>query len=245
MQLNIEVKSSQEIVLPINYNHIQQSAIFALSGEKAGRHSQLHDNGKNFRNRTYKLFTFGQFEGKYSIKNKMITFCNGFRFEVRSADSAMIENIEKNVAEYGFRLGNVSYHDVSVEKTDLHISTDRIKIRMVSPICVYSTLENGFTRYWKPSDEEFYDAVAENFKRKYMAATGENLPDDIKLEKTHVSERDKVITRYKSVLLEGWKGEYTLSGNPRYLDFLYNCGLGAKNSQGFGMFKCMEAECLR
>ena len=32
-------------------------------------------------------------------------------------------------------------------------------------------------------------------------------------------------------------GEYELIGEPKYLDFLYQTGLGSKNAQGFGMFE--------
>ena len=36
--------------------------------------------------------------------------------------------------------------------------------------------------------------------------------------------------------ISGWYGEYYLVGKRKYLDFLYQTGLGSKNSQGFGMF---------
>lgn len=240
MQLIIEVHSVQDIVLPINYHHIQQSAIFALSGEQYGKNAPIHDGGSEYQKRVYKLFTFGAFNGAYSVKNKMIAFHNGFWFEVRSADESMIENIAKNITEHGLRLGDVSYHDVSVKKMDTHIQADEVKIMMVSPICVHTTLDNGYTKYWNPTDEEFYEAVAENFRRKYEAATGEAPESSIKLEMERVTQKDKYFTKYKNIYIEAWKGVYTLSGNAEYLDFLYNCGLGARNSQGFGMFKVIE-----
>ena len=35
-------------------------------------------------------------------------------------------------------------------------------------------------------------------------------------------------------------GVSCLEGFPEYLTFLYNTGLGSKNSQGFGMFEVVE-----
>ena len=34
----------------------------------------------------------------------------------------------------------------------------------------------------------------------------------------------------------GYKGVYKLEGERKYLDFLFQVGLGSKCSQGFGMF---------
>ena len=40
--------------------------------------------------------------------------------------------------------------------------------------------------------------------------------------------------------LTAYSGTYELFGERKYLDFLYQTGLGSKNSQGFGMFEIME-----
>jgi CRISPR-associated endoribonuclease Cas6 len=175
--------------------------------------------------------------GKYRVSGKTIIFHNGFQFEVRSVDSDMIENMEKNIRQYGLRLGDVSYHNVSTQKSECCYDLDELKIRMISPICVYRTLDTGYTNYWKPTNEEFYEAVSDNFKRKYAAATGTMLEEGITLRRACVTEKDKYFTKYKDTYIEAWKGQYILSGKPEYLNFLYDCGLGAKNSQGFGMFK--------
>ena len=47
---------------------------------------------------------------------------------------------------------------------------------------------------------------------------------------------DKVVTRYKDTWLTGWTGRYALSSAPETLTFLYNAGLGQRNTAGFGIF---------
>ena len=57
--------------------------------------------------------------------------------------------------------------------------------------------------------------------------------------------QDRYMTLYKKarlpeekdIYLTGWRGEYELSGRAEYLNFLYYCGLGARNSDGFGLFE--------
>ena len=47
-------------------------------------------------------------------------------------------------------------------------------------------------------------------------------------------------TQYQLFMHHNWKGIYELSGKSEYLNFLYDVGIGAKNSQGFGMFDVMD-----
>ncbi len=64
--------------------------------------------------------------------------------------------------------------------------------------------------------------------------------DGIEVEVVDYSPKDKVIAKYKGFYLDGWKGRYKLKGKRKYLNFLYQVGLGAKNAQGFGMFKVIQ-----
>ena len=48
-----------------------------------------------------------------------------------------------------------------------------------------------------------------------------------------------MVTRYQGILIIAWYGTYRLSGECKYLDFLYQIGLGAKNAKGFGMLEIL------
>lgn len=80
------------------------------------------------------------------------------------------------------------------------------------------------------------ELINENFKRKYNAYSGVFPEENIKIETMRFSERDKYVTKYKGFYISGWYGIYRLQGKRKYLDFLYQAGLGDRNSQGFGMF---------
>lgn len=230
MQLRITIKNFNEITLPISYHHIQQSAIYALIK------GTLHDEGMLYDKRDYKMFTFSEFTGKYLIKNKRITFYDKISFEFRCFDNEIGETFINNIKEYGFRLGDISYHNIELDRSDLSVSTNQIRIKMLAPICVYETGADKHTRYFNPGDDRFAELVNENFVRKYTAAYGQTPHSGICLKLERCTDKDKCLTKYKNYYIEAWRGVYSLNGNPDYLTFLYNVGLGAKNSQGFGMF---------
>ena len=59
-----------------------------------------------------------------------------------------------------------------------------------------------------------------------------------------VRTRDRIVTNYKGQYITAYKGQYVLAGERKYLDFMYQAGLGAKNAQGFGMFDIINAGSL-
>lgn len=238
MQLTITINLSEKCSLPLAYHHILQAVIYRLMAED-GNESTIHDKGAENGKRVYKLFTFGLIKGHYQINNKRIIFDDTMSFEVRCLEEKLLLNMQKNILSAGINLCGSTYTDVTCTLRNTTIKEDKILIRMDSPICVYSTIEeSGFTKYYSPEDTEFATLVNENFKRKYAAATNQIPDGDITIEPYRVGSRDKYVTTYKDTYLSGWKGYYSLSGKAEYLTFLYNTGLGSKNSQGFGLFTC-------
>lgn len=234
MQLLLSIKLQEPCVLPIAYHHILQSAIYALIG------GNLHNEDYKYDKRGYKLFTFGPIEGKYKIRGKSIIFFEEMSFEVRCYIDDIGLEIVKNYIQNGIRLINNVYRDVYVKVQNRDITENSLIINMKSPITVYETDEDRRTIYYNPEDVEFYGLIMDNFIRKYSAAFGE-LPDsNIEIMPVKYSLKDKYMTHYKGFLIEAWKGIYSLSGDSEYLKFLYDTGLGAKNSQGFGMFDILE-----
>ena len=75
----------------------------------------------------------------------------------------------------------------------------------------------------------------ENFRRKYCAAYG--IEPDTDITVGDIARPRKYVTQYRrGIYITAWHGEFDLRGTPEALDFLYQTGLGSRNSQGFGMF---------
>lgn len=241
MEILINIQLEQQLILPIAYNHILQSALFRLMADENDG-TELHDKGFSYGNREYKLFTFGWLEGRYRIVNKSIIFQDNVQIRFRSIDEELCHTIGENAVNRGVTLLENVYMNVNVQYSNPSIISDKVLVKMRSPICVYETQSNNkYTHYFTPIDLAFYQYVEENFERKYVAAYGECEVGSIELLKVDVNSQDKYITRYKGTIIEAYGGIYQLRGNPQYIEFLYNVGLGSKNSQGFGMFDIIQS----
>ena len=238
MQVLVTLNNIGTCTLPIGYHHIQQSAIYALIM------GDLHDHGSVYEKRDYKLFTFGPFKGKYRIQDKRITFLDSISFEVRFVSEQIAQIFADNIQTKGFRLGDVTFHNVTILIYQQRISENSLVIKMVSPICVYQTDEDKHTNYLNPGEAEFYRYIVENFERKYQAYYGVKPEGSIEVNNIKYSMKDKYFTKYKNFFIEAWYGLYLLKGNAEYLSFLYDAGLGSKNAQGFGMFELQKSRSI-
>lgn len=239
MRITIKHETGEPLRLPINYHHILQSVIYHALDNTPGYGDYLHEKGAACGNRRFKLFTFGPIQGKYELHNKEITFSEQVSFTVSSLDTKVLQEVAKKLQKEGITYGRQHYEQVQVFFSDKTVEEEEIEIRMLAPICVYSTKpESGKTTFYGPKEEEFFKLVNDNFQRKYYACYGVWPDSNIELQLVRVTPRDKYVTSYKQTYLSGWKGKYLLCGKRKYLDFLYQTGLGSKNSQGFGMFEC-------
>lgn len=239
MQLIVSLYIDEQLVLPINYQYILQSIIYKAISSGRYENNILHDNGYLYGKRQYKDFTFSCINGKYRVLGKTIAFSGMISFEVRSNNPQIIHAIAENIKKSGITFIKEHFEDVILDIKDKSVENENITIEMMTPICVYGTDERKHTVYYTPNEYEFYNSVKSNFIRKYNAIIGVDPEYDIHLSPKIVTSKDCVVTKYKGFYVKGYKGVYELKGNRKYLDFLYQTGLGAKNSQGFGMFKIL------
>lgn len=240
MKLVLKHQLNKPVELPINYNYILQSIIYKCICNDNDVSTSLHNSGYQNGKRQYKLFQFSNIKGHYRIKKetKSIIFDDDMTWEIRSVDNELLNIIADSITRKGIRFDNQEVEKTEVTMVNCDILCDMIKIKMDTPICVYSTSQekDNWVEYYSPYDTEFAEQVNDNFRRKYKAYTGREADSDVTIELIKCSPKDKIVTRYKGKVLSGWKGLYMLKGKPEYLNFLYHTGLGAKNSQGFGMF---------
>ena len=120
---------------------------------------------------------------------------------------------------------------------DYTVEDEKLLIEMKSPLTVYSSDPvSGRTYYFEPSEPGFTEMINENFKRKYEAYYGIRPFSLVEVKLKEGYRPRKIVTKYQGIYVNAWLGQYCLKGERKYLDFLYQTGLGAKNAQGFGMF---------
>jgi CRISPR-associated endoribonuclease Cas6 len=118
-----------------------------------------------------------------------------------------------------------------------------ILIKMLSPIVVYSTFVKDCkkkTYYYNPQEADFEKLVLDNLKKKVMAFYGEGKYPELDgayIRPYRVDEKNMAIVKYKGFVIKGWMGLFKLNLPEPYLSLAYDAGLGAKNSQGFGMWE--------
>lgn len=235
---------SKPLIVPVNYHHLLQSFVYSLFPQQEA--SFIHDKGYHFHDRIFKLFSFSNIqcrETSYNKRTKNITFYDKITISISSILPNLILNTANRLLlSESFQFNRTNLH---VEKVDFNqniVDKSSIIVKALSPIAVYSTYEkrNGskITHYFSPWDKVFEHLVEENFARKYQAFTG-NLLDEkkelISIRPVQVTEKNKIITNYKSTWVTGWTGIYELKGKEEYLSFILDTGLGSKNSSGFGL----------
>lgn len=248
MHITLEFSSNNFFSLPLSHHHIIQGFIYHQLKHNPDYSSFLHNTGFQYGDteRNFKMFTFSNLQGKYQILDNMICFYENFKLEIASIDNtfcnilinSFISNKNPEIAHQPVKLENLVIDDKKVEQ-------DSIKIQMLSPLTIHQTIfdENNSkkTLYLSPDHPDFCDAVNQNFHRKYPAYYGVESTDTLSIEPVNFSSKNKYITRFKNrIIIIGWKGQFQLKAAPETLNFLYHCGLGDKNSQGFGLFKIIN-----
>ena len=112
------------------------------------------------------------------------------------------------------------------------------RIRTISPITVYQSesKDSNSAHYFAPDDPLFAKLVLDNAVRKYYAWTQEKAPSDGFSISCLDHTPHLAVISFKDTPVHGYTGRFQLTGDARLLAFLYESGLGGKNSHGFGMF---------
>ena len=246
MRICIKFVASTPILIPLHYNELIQGLIYhSLERSLA---TKLHDSGFIYQKRNFKLFTFSRILGRLQKKNGSFEINGSFQILISSPYEEMIESLAFHFLkkkEVKFGKASVEVEEIELFKTS-QIST-KLTIGMLSPLTVYSTFsdpEKGKkTYYYNPSEARFAELVKTNLIKKYLAFYGKLPPsEEFTIRPLGIRKEHEKILFYKGFVIKGWMGKFELEGEPELLRFAYEAGLGAKTSQGFGMFKILKRE---
>ena len=188
------------------------------------------------------MFTFSRLEGHCRLDkdNKRFIYEGDITLHVSSPIEKFVEDLANTILTKGFIvLGRQTFKVAELAfPAKPAVKNKKLKIRMLSPITVYSTLMTydgkKKTYYFSPYEKEFSALVNSNLKKKHFLLSGKNIKSDIAVKPLMVKE---VVVLYKGTVVKGWMGHFSLTGPRALIETAYEAGLGAKNSQGFGMFE--------
>ncbi len=242
MKLTITLQGTEDsVTLPIHHNHFIQSAIYQLLDPVYA--AFLHEKGYTYEKRHFRLFSFSRLLGQYSLEPKVgtITFVGPMELVVLTPLKPVSEGIVNSlIMGKEFRIGARVLTGTAVKIDYPTVSSDTVAVRTLSPIVSYSTLMRAdgrkFTYYFDPTESEFGRLVADNLYKKLKAWTPDIAVsrEDFRFSIRPLKPAQKRVVIYKGTVIKGYSGYYLLEGEPEYLEFALNVGLGAKGAQGFG-----------
>ena len=233
MQIILNFDLDTPLEIPLNYNYQLQSAVYAKLRE-IGASDFWHDSGVG-ETEKFKFFVFGPLLGNYRIEDKKIIFTDSISFEIRSPFFDFCDDLQRSFElNPTIKLFNRTLFISGASLTNQHINAESVEFKTVSPILVYMKSDSGHMTFLSPGSVEFIDRLHDNFYKKYLAAYGVQPPE---LKITLLEKGKKVVTQYKDVWLTGYNCKFKVTAPHEALEFIYNCGFGERNSQGFGLIK--------
>lgn len=239
MCLTLQNEDGNEIILPITYNHLVQGAIYNSISKSLAKF--LHEEGFSFGKRKFKLFTFSRLLGNFILNRKHRSFV--YKGSVKLLISSPVEKFIRDLANTIIKKGFIILGKNKLRVTEMSFPPmpqfeNKVRIRTLSPITVYSTLLTADGRkktyYYSPYEEEFSQLINSNAKKKHFILTGRKLKSNLHINPIRARE---VIVMYKETVIKAWAGTFVLEGPKSLIKAVYEAGLGSKNSQGFGMFE--------
>jgi CRISPR-associated endoribonuclease Cas6 len=242
VQLTLVLGAAGPVSLSVHYAGLVQGLLYRVM-ENPALKSYLHEQGFAYENRRFKLFTFSRLMSgvvRYDRNTGNLLLKPPLYLVICSPVSFILQEIGTGLLRRGWlRLGPARLEVREMYIAALRVAQSTVRVRMLSPLVVYSTLLTAsgrkFTYYYSPFEPRFSELVRENLAKKHALIHGRPaLADGFAIRPVGVTEKDHKITRYKDTIIKGWMGEYELAGDPDLLQVALDAGLGSKNSQGHG-----------
>jgi len=242
MQLTITFKEPEPVELPVHYGHLVQGMIYrGMENPLLSRY--LHEHGFQLEKRRFKLFTFSRLMGQkvhIDQANKKLILTPPLQLVICSPIPFILQELGTGFLRQGrVRIGPAWLTVKEIATAQPRVETDRIHVRMLSPMAVYSTLPYAdgrkYTYYYSPFESKFGELIGANLiKKHYLIHGAPPLSEIFFIRPLQLTEKDYTITYYKDFIIKGWMGTYELQGDPALLQIALTAGLGAKNPQGYG-----------
>lgn len=265
MRINLQVQIiGDKRVLPINYQYEFSSWIYkTFHFGNAEFANFLHSRGYFDKHRQFKLFTFSnlQFEGRnaYKVsKDRLILNANTCKMQLATIlPDALKYFIDGLFAQQEFEIGDkrssVQFKVQQVNIESLEQLSTSVKFKASSPICVavkekYNDKEEA--QYKSPEDDSYWELVKNNLLNKWRIIKKLDLIEedhensDWHFELLSKKVRSRLVhlkvNTEQHTKVRGFLYDFEMTAPKHIIQTAYLCGLGEKNSQGFGCLSIMN-----
>lgn len=257
MRVHLDLVSLDENPsIPVNYNHLLSRALLKiLSKAEPGYQALLRTLGlKGQFNKRFRLFTFSslQFYGpRWNIDEGIFRWEEPLHAKLIMS-FAHNQDFVKNEFFPLFNGATIVLNSRSGE-TRLKINTAELRpfpqiqagtYKALAPITISRKVKDE-VRYLSPRGYECGLALADNLVEKYELLTGERLSQDmvtIKADADYLARGTHPMKVFNldagtpdAARVRAFLAPVKISGDPRLIRIAFACGLGERNSQGFGL----------
>lgn len=242
-------------LLPFSYQYELSAVIYKILSNSDQSYSQwLHDNGFRKDGRKFKLFTFSRLKIE-QLKPRGTYFqliSDKAEWEICFLpERSTREFIQGLFKDQSFELGNreakIRFTVQNIELIPTPVINECMQFECLSPICLNFKRNDGGYNYIDPENTAATELVKQNLLDKYQSFTGQTFsPTEFPFEL-------KVLTKPKSTLItikantpeesriRGFMCRFQLTAPVELMKIMYECGIGGKNSIGFGMVKVSDS----
>jgi CRISPR-associated endoribonuclease Cas6 len=235
-KLKFKFSFEQPLNLPKYYNSALQGFFYKNIDPLLA--SILHEVGFVYNQRRFKLFTFSKIFGKIKEKNEShilfhppdvhVYFSTPIATHMKSIVMSLVKKEKLLMYEQYVFLSEVEVLEEEIESKE-------ITVVCLSPIVVYRTPEGSRRHvYLSPFEEQFYDMIKSNLMKKYQLVYGKRYMEDIEIAPANTNSIRKKKIVFKGTLITAWEGLFKIIAKRDMLKVGLECGLGVKNSAGFG-----------
>ena len=240
MRLKISLTSNNgNYLIPYNYNHILSAIIYRKIAD-LDLAAKLHFS------KDFKFFTFSQiyFSDWKRTKKGIISKDGKLYFYISSPNEQLIKSLVEGhleSTEVDFKGKKLLVEQIELLKSPSF--KENMKLKTMSPVSASIKREiDGKLKIWDlgPGDERFYESVQKNLVNKYTSFYGDYDGDRWVRIKPNMKTAKRRRIEIKGDFHRGYMMEFEMEADPRLVEFAYECGLGERNSMGFGMVDTIQ-----
>ena len=245
MRIKIKLSTPEETGIDLNYNYYLSSVVYELLRKSNTQYSaRLHESGYILGGRKFKLFTFSSlFPRKYSVDGSTLYIKEGAEFYIASPMSEFVLHLADGLlSAREVRICNSKFYIETVEVLPQPAFKRETRFICLSPFTSMTVEEvEGEKKAVPcvPGSFKFAENIKNNLLRKYHLINGK-LPDDLSFEISFKqSDLEKYgkgkLIKFKETFVKAYLIPFTIKGSIELMKVGYECGIGEKNSAGFGM----------
>ena len=244
--------------LPLSYQYELSAFIYRAIAKADSSYSEwLHENGFRLNGRPFKLFTFSNLvipqyqidreRGCIRIDSERVEWFVSFLPET-STEKFISGLFSEQVFQIGDKQWVVQFRVERIEAMPPPIFERKMEFCAISPVCIPFRPEGQrYATYLSPDSPEASALVQNNLLNKYLTFYGkpyEGNMDDFAFRVVN-QPKAKLIAIKKGTPdasnIRGYLFDFQMTAPPELLKIMYECGLGYKNSTGFGMVEVKKS----